>query len=72
MIRIIVIPVILLVTGPGAFSQSQGRARDFGIEIGVFKTGRFNAIFAAESMSGREGHEVKAIPIKRIIELMKK
>ena len=42
--RFIIIPVILLINGLDTTAQSQGRARDFGIEIGVFKTGKYNAI----------------------------
>jgi len=42
--RFIIIPFILLVNGLNTSSQSPGRARDLGIEIGVFKTGKFNAI----------------------------
>lgn len=42
--RFIIIPVILLINGLDTTAQSQGRARDLGIEIGVFKTGKFNAI----------------------------
>jgi D-aminopeptidase len=44
MMKFIIIPVILLITGLEAIPQIPGRARDLGIEIGVFKTGRFNAI----------------------------
>jgi D-aminopeptidase len=42
--RFIILPVILLINTPGTVSQSPERARDLGIEIGVFKTGEFNAI----------------------------
>ena len=42
--KFIIIPVILLINGLDTTAQSQGRARDLGIEIGVFKTGKFNAI----------------------------
>ncbi len=42
--KFIIIPVILLINGLDTTAQSQGRARDFGIEIGVFKTGKYNAI----------------------------
>jgi D-aminopeptidase len=42
--RFIIIPVILLINGFNAVAQSPVRARNLGIEIGVFKTGRFNAI----------------------------
>ncbi len=42
--RFIIIPVILLINGLDTSAQSPGRARDLGIEIGVFKTGKFNAI----------------------------
>ena len=42
--RPIIISVILLIIGPNITAQSPGRAREHGIEIGVFKTGKFNAI----------------------------
>ena len=31
-----------------------------------------NSLFAAETMVGREGHEIKSIPIDEIIQTMKK
>lgn len=42
--KLIIIPVILLINGFNTCAQSHDRARDLGIEIGVFKTGKFNAI----------------------------
>uniref|UniRef100_UPI004048A3DE DmpA family aminopeptidase n=1 Tax=Roseivirga sp. TaxID=1964215 RepID=UPI004048A3DE len=31
-----------------------------------------NSLFAAESMIGRDGHEIKALPIDKVLEIMKK
>jgi D-aminopeptidase len=31
-----------------------------------------NSLFAAESMTGRDGHEIQALPIDKVLELMKK
>ena len=42
--KFIIIPVILLINVLNTSSQSPGRTRDLGIEIGVLKTGKFNAI----------------------------
>lgn len=42
--RLIVVFIILLLTGADGISQSPGRARDLGIEIGVYRTGEYNAI----------------------------
>jgi D-aminopeptidase len=42
--RFIIITVLLLISGLNTICQSQDRARDLGIEIGVLKTGRLNAI----------------------------
>ena len=39
-----IIIIILLFSGINIKAQIQGRARDYGIEIGVFNTGEFNAI----------------------------
>ena len=52
--RLITISIILLVNGLNIFAQSHGRARDLGIEIGVLKTGRFNAITDVNGV--RVGH----------------
>jgi D-aminopeptidase len=40
----IILTVLLLINLINTYSQSPVRARDLGIEIGVLKTGRFNAI----------------------------
>ena len=42
--KFIIIPAILLISGLNTTGQSPVRARDHGIEIGVLKTGKFNAI----------------------------
>ena len=42
--KFFIVFLLLLLSGVDTFGQPQGRARDHGIEIGVFKTGRFNAI----------------------------
>ena len=55
--RFIIIPVILLHIGPDVNSQSPGRARDLGIEIGVFKTDRLNDI---QGMHIRKEHVIRA------------
>lgn len=31
-----------------------------------------NSLFAAESMAGRDGHEIKALPIEQVLEIMKR
>ena len=31
-----------------------------------------NSLFAAETMIGRDGHKIEALPIDKVIELMKK
>ncbi|PIQ48433.1 MAG: aminopeptidase [Cytophagales bacterium CG12_big_fil_rev_8_21_14_0_65_40_12] len=31
-----------------------------------------NSLFAAESMTGRDGHEIKALPIEQVLEIMKR
>ena len=31
-----------------------------------------NSLFAGESMTGRDGHEIKALPIEQVLEIMKK
>ena len=31
-----------------------------------------NSLFAAETMTGRDGHEIKALPVEEVMELMKK
>lgn len=31
-----------------------------------------NSLFAAETMKGRDGHEVEALPVKKVLEVMKK
>lgn len=50
----IIIPIVLiLITGLDTFSQSK-RARDYGIEIGVFKTGKYNSITDVEGV--KVGH----------------
>ena len=54
MIRFIIIPLVLLINEPDTISQSPARARDLGIEIGVYKTGRFNAITDVDGV--RVGH----------------
>jgi len=42
--KFVIIHILLFVIGLNTFAQSHGRSRDHGIEIGVLKTGRFNAI----------------------------
>ena len=32
----------------------------------------YNSLFAAENMTGRDGHQVKALPVNQVIELLKK
>lgn len=48
--RSIIIAVLLLINGTNLIVQSQNRARDLGFEIGVFETGRFNAITDVEGV----------------------
>lgn len=52
--RSIAVYVILLINTLDTSSQSPVRARDLGIEIGVFETGRFNAITDVKGV--RVGH----------------
>jgi D-aminopeptidase len=52
--KFIIIPVFLLINLINTYSQSQGRSSDLGIEIGVLKTGRFNAITDVDGV--RVGH----------------
>ncbi len=55
----IIIPIVLiLLTGLDTFSQSK-RARDYGIEIGVFKTGEYNSITDVEGV--KVGHKTLII-----------
>ncbi|WP_405606258.1 hypothetical protein [Polaribacter sp. Asnod1-A03] len=55
------------------FSQNK-RARDYGIEVGVLKTGKLNAItlFAAKTKTGRENYTKESLPIDDVIKIMKK
>jgi D-aminopeptidase len=52
--RSIIMAVLLLINGTNFIILSQNRARDLGIEIGVFETGRFNAI--TDVMGVKVGH----------------
>ena len=59
--RLIILGVLSVLMGLGAFAMEmqaqpaqRGRIRDFGIEPGIFKPGKFNAITDVEGV--RVGH----------------